>query len=42
MKTMTGRPENHDEIEHFGTKTVMLFMTSLSYHIPSAGGGNAA
>lgn len=42
MKTMTSRPKNHDENGPLACNFVMLFVTSLSYHITSAGGGYAA
>lgn len=42
MKIVTGRPKNHDEYGHLAGNSVMLFVTSLIYHIHIAGGGNAA
>lgn len=42
MKIVTGRPKNHDEYGDLAGNSVMVFVTSLIYHIPSAGGGYAA
>lgn len=32
MKSVTRCHENRDEIDHFGSPTVTVFVTSLSYH----------
>lgn len=42
MKSVTRCHENRDEMGVFPDQTVTLSVTSLIYHIPTAGGGHAA
>lgn len=41
MISMTPRIENYDGFVHFEPLTVIVSMTSLSYHTHTAGGGHA-